>query len=162
MKRAAACVGPALLVLAGCGSGPEVEEEPTAPSPDPARQATSPAAADSPRAAPDGVTVAGRVLEEGSGEPVPGAYVVVLAPGVPFERWEASAGEETGTLIRVAVRADSAGAYRLPRLERGHDYTVLIAARGFKSAAFDRGLTVEADAPAVVTMDPVELERAVW
>lgn len=115
-----------------------------------------------PRAPTDGVTVAGRVLAEESADPVAGAYVVVLEAGVPFERWESAAGEETESLIRAAVRSDSTGRYRVPRLERGREYTVMIAARGYRSAAFDLGLTVEADAPAVKTMDPVALEPGVW
>lgn len=158
---AALLVGFALAALAGCGGDPEAGERPAA-SPAASSDATPAAAADPPRTTMDGVTIAGRVVAEESGEPIPAAYVVILKPGVAFERWEAAAGEETGSLIEAAVRADSTGAYRIPGIDRGHDYTVIIAARRFKSAAFDLGLTVEDTAPAVVRMDPVALETAVW
>lgn len=158
-------VGAFALLLStafGCG-GPEAEKEPTPAAPRIDSVAAARADAGPPIAtAGDGVTVAGRVVSEESGRPIGGAYVVVLKPGVPFERWEASAGEETETLIQAAVRADSSGAYRVPSLPRGHEYTVMIGARGYRSAAFDLGLAVESDAAAVKTLEPVTLEPAVW
>lgn len=158
-----AILGLALTLVFAC-EGPEGMKAPRVASStaDTARTSPETAADSSPAAPSDGVTVAGRVVAEESGEAVSGAYVVVLRPGVPFEEWESAAGEETGTLIEAAVRADSTGKYRVPRLERGREYTVMIAARGYRSAAFDLGLTVEPDAPAVKTMDPVALEPGVW
>lgn len=159
-----AILGLAFAALVACEGGPEgMKAPPGTSSADPAGVASKAVPVDStPRLPADGVTVAGRVVAEESGSPVTGAYVVILQAGVPFERWESAAGEETEGLIRAAVRSDSTGRYRVPRLERGREYTVMIAARGYRSAAFDLGLTVEADAPAVKTMDPVTLEPGVW
>lgn len=159
-----AILGLALSLVFAC-EGPEGMKAPELASSTADTAPVSPGAAatdSSPAAPSDGVTVAGRVVAEESGEAIPGAYVVILRPGVRFERWESAAGEETGTLIEAAVRADSTGEYRVPKLERGREYTVMIAARGYRSAAFDLGLTVEPDAPAVKTMDPVALEPGVW
>lgn len=148
----------ALAAAVSCGGGEGRPEAGAAAAADSAPPDSAPVA----RTVADGVTVAGRVFATASDEPVGGAYVVVLRPGVPFERWEASAGEETGSLIQAAVRSDSTGAWHVPGLPRGETFTVMIAARGYRTAAFDLGLTVEADAPAVKTIDPVGLEPAVW
>ena len=151
------------ILAISCHSQPEDVKGPAADAPPDSAPRAAIARADTSGAdTTDGVTVTGRVIGEDSGEPVPSAYVVVLVPGVRFDEWEAATGEETERLIRAAVRADSTGAYRVPRLERGRDYTVMIAARRYKSAAFDLGLTIAPDAPAIKRIDPVALEPAIW
>lgn len=155
-------VGAALLLAVALGCGDDGEPAAAAGRVGQVVEARDTAPAVQPAPATDGVTVAGAVRGQASSDPIAGAYVIVLRPGVPFETWEASAGEETEALIQAAVRADSTGAWRVPSLPRGETYTVMIAARGYRTAAFDLGLTVEPEAPAIVTMEPVGLERAVW
>lgn len=152
-------VGALALALAGalaCGGGEEVAEEPAPPEVgDRVVRGEAP-----PAAGP--VEVAGRVVDGRTGEGIAGAYVIALDPAVSLEEFEASGGEDVEGMMAAAVVTDSTGAYRLPGLPRGHDYTVMIAARGYRSAAFRDGLTVEPDAPALKAMDPVALEPGVW
>ena len=106
-----------------------------------------------------GVTVAGRVLDEETGEGLAGGYVIVLAPGVTFEEWEGSADEEVEGLMAGAAMTDSTGRYEVPALARGADFTVVIAARGHEPAVFESGLTVRTDDPSLTRLADVRLER---
>ena len=87
---------------------------------------------------------------------------VTSASRSAFVAWDAASGTEVGDLMAAAVVSDSTGHYRVPALARGYDYTVMVAAEGYRPAVFDAGLTVEPDAPALKEMDPVELEPSIW
>ncbi|HUP19933.1 MAG TPA: carboxypeptidase-like regulatory domain-containing protein [Gemmatimonadota bacterium] len=156
--RIALAAAAGALVAAACGEAPRDGREggPAGPRPQAADTAPAPAASTEP------VAVTGRVVEAGTDRGVPGAWIVVLEPGVDLAEWEASDGEEVEGMMAAAVVSDSAGRYRVAALPRGHDYTVMIAARGYRSAVFEGGLTIEADAPAVKEMTPVPLEPGVW
>jgi hypothetical protein len=104
------------------------------------------------------VTVAGRVIDDDTGEAVSGGYVIVLAPGVSFEDWEKSSDEEVEELMAGAAVTDSAGHYEVPDLPRGLDFTVVVAARGHAPAIFESGLTVRPDDPPVTRIADVRLE----
>lgn len=149
-------IGPALLALlatgfTACGDVPRDGREAGPAGPRPEAAATASAGP---------VTVTGRVVRQGDGEGVGGAYFIVLKPGVGLAEWEAATGPEAAALMTAAVVADSTGHYRVPAVPRGHDYTVMIAAPGFQPAVFAGGLTVEADAPEIKDMRPVELVPA--
>jgi hypothetical protein len=103
------------------------------------------------------VTVAGRVIDEETGEGVPGGYVIVLAPGVSFEEWEKSSDEEVEELMAGAAVTDSLGRYEVTDLPRGLDFTVVVAARGHSPAIFEQGLTVRPDDPPVTRIADVRL-----
>ncbi|HET6361890.1 MAG TPA: carboxypeptidase-like regulatory domain-containing protein [Gemmatimonadota bacterium] len=104
------------------------------------------------------VTVAGRVVDDETGEGVPGGYVIVLAPGVSFEEWEGSSDEEVEELMAGAAVTDSLGRYEVPDLPRGLDFTVVVAARGHTPAIFESGLSVRPDDPPVTRIADVRLE----
>lgn len=104
------------------------------------------------------VTVAGRVIDEETGEGVPGGYVIVLAPGVSFEEWEESTDEEVEELMAGAAVTDSLGRYEVEDLPRGLDFTVVVAARGHSPAVFEAGLTVRPDDPPLTRIADVRLE----
>ncbi len=104
------------------------------------------------------VTVAGRVIDQETGEGVPGGYVIVLAPGVSFSEWEESSDEEVEELMAGAAVTDSLGRYEVPDLPRGLDFTVVVAARGHSPAIFEQGLTVRSDDPPVTRIADVLLE----
>ena len=110
------------------------------------------------RAGP-GVTVAGRVVDDETGEGLAGGYVIVLAPGVSFGEWERSADEEVEGLMAGAAVTDSTGRYEVPALTRDADFTVVIAARGHAPAVFESGLTVRSDDPPLTRLADVRLER---
>jgi hypothetical protein len=104
------------------------------------------------------VTVAGRVVDDETGEGVSGGYVIVLAPGVSFEDWERSSDQEVEELMAGAAVTDSAGRYEVPDLPRGLDFTVVVAARGHAPAVFESGLTVRPDDPPITRIADVRLE----
>jgi hypothetical protein len=117
-----------------------------------------------PRVTPDlvtagiDVTVAGRVVDDATGEGVPGGYVIVLAPGVSFEQWEESSDEEVEELMAGASVTDSLGRYEVPDLPRGREFTVVVAARGHSPAIFEQGLTVRPDDPPLTRIAEIRLE----
>ena len=104
------------------------------------------------------VTVAGRVVDDETGEGVSGGYVIVLAPGVSFSEWEESSDEEVEELMAGAAVTDSLGRYEVPDLPRGLDFTVVVAARGHSPAIFEQGLTVRSDDPQLTRIADVRLE----
>ena len=104
------------------------------------------------------VTVAGRVLDDESGEGVVGGYVIVLAPGVSFEEWEQSPDEEVEGLMAGAAVTDSLGRFEVADLPRGLDFTVVVAARDHAPAVFESGLTVRPDDPPFTRLADVRLE----
>lgn len=104
------------------------------------------------------VTVAGRVLDDETGEGLAGGYVIVLAPGVSFAEWERSADEDVEGLMAGAAMTDSLGRYEVADLPRGLDFTVVVAARGHDPAVFENGLTVRPDDPPFTRIADVRLE----
>jgi hypothetical protein len=145
---------PAMLWLA-CGSG--TPDSTTAPH---AIAEGAPVTAGSSVApAVEGVTVAGRVVDDETGEGLAGGYVIVLAPGVSFGEWERSPDGDIESLMAGAALTDSMGRYEVPALARGMDFTVVIAARGHAPAVFEGGLTVRPDDPALTRLADVRLER---
>lgn len=149
---------PVLLSLA-CGSG--TADSTTAPhgiaegTPVTAGSSVAPAV----ESAVEGVTVAGRVVDDETGEGLAGGYVIVLAPGVSFGEWERSPDAEVESLMAGAAVTDSMGRYEVPSLTRGAEFTVVIAARGHAPAVFEGGLTVRPDDPAITRLADVRLER---
>lgn len=137
------------LALVACDAGDGARGRP--PDPDPA-----------PAAAPEeGVTVRGRVVAEETRVPIRGAYVIVLEPGVDYRAWEAADSSATGSLIEAATLSDDAGVWTIDRLDRGADYTVVIAARGYRSAVFEDGLSVRSDDPDTTRISDVALEEEI-
>ena len=104
------------------------------------------------------VTVAGRVLDDSTGEALAGGYVIVLAPGVSFDQWERSAAEDVKELMAGAAVTDSLGRFEVPDPPRGSDFTVVGAARGHEPAVFESGLTVRPDDPPITRLADVRLE----
>ncbi|MGH7567041.1 MAG: hypothetical protein ACREK2_09450 [Gemmatimonadota bacterium] len=104
------------------------------------------------------VTVAGRVLDDESGEGVVGGYVIVLAPGVSFDEWEQSPDEEVESLMAGAAVTDSLGRFEVADLPRGLDFTVVVAARDHAPAVFESGLTVRPDDPPFTRLADVRLK----
>lgn len=110
--------------------------------------------------APDSVdvTVAGRVIDDETGEGLAGGYVIVLAPGVSFDDWERSPAEDVEGLMAGAAVTDSLGMYEVGDLPRGLDFTVVVAAPDHAPAVFESGLTVRPDDPPLTRLADVRLE----
>lgn len=81
--------------------------------------------------------VAGRVLAQGTGEPIAGAQLVVLAPGVDPIAW--SEAPDGNQLLTKAI-ADQQGEYRMEhRLPADASYPLLVGAEGFLPKALQLG-----------------------
>ncbi|MGH7550073.1 MAG: carboxypeptidase-like regulatory domain-containing protein [Gemmatimonadota bacterium] len=104
------------------------------------------------------VAIVGRVVDEATGTGIDGAYVIVLRPGVTHDEWEASAGEETVSLMAGVARSDGSGRYRVEDLVRDRDYTVLIAAHGYRPAIFEEGLSLLSSDSSPTRIEPVPLQ----
>lgn len=103
------------------------------------------------------VAIEGRVVDEGTGAGVDGAYVIVLRPGVSHDEWEASASEEAVSLMAGVARSDESGRYRVEELVRDRDYTVMIAAHGYRPAIFEGGLSLLSSDSSPTRIEPVPL-----
>ena len=111
------------------------------------------------QAIPGPVTIRGLVVEAGTGAPIAGAVVIVLAAGVTSQQWLDTPGEEaTAELMEGTTLTDSAGGYEIAALERGQSYTVMVTAEGYAPAIFEGGLEVAEDDPVVTEVRPVELD----
>jgi hypothetical protein len=144
-----------LPLVAVCG---EQATEARAPAAAAATASGTQVSSDAPAPESLDVTVAGRVLDDESGEGVAGGYVIVLAPGVSFDDWERSPGEEVEGLMAGAAVTDSLGRYEVADLPRGSDFTVVVAARGHAPAVFESGLTVKPDDPPITRLADVRLD----
>ena len=152
--RSFALVAACLAIASGCG-GQENRAEIEADS---LANAGAAVTSEIPVGVSVPVTVAGRVLDDETGEGLPGGYVIVLAPGVSFEDWEKSSDEEVEELMAGAAVTDSLGRYEVADLPRGLDFTVVVAARGHTPAIFESGLTVRTDDPPLTRIADVRLE----
>lgn len=80
--------------------------------------------------APAMVTVSGSIIEVSSGEPIAGAYFVVLQPGHTFQEWY-NAGLPTSTVYTGAIAAPDGTFTLFDPLEPGQEYTYIVAADGY-------------------------------
>lgn len=107
-----------------------------------------------PTDAPADVTVTGSVVSADSGQPVPGAWFIVLDPGVPVADY--LAGRQDAVYSFATSGAD--GAFQLKKpVARGQAYGVVVIARGYRNTSEDNRVLAAADAPAVVTLPPIHL-----
>lgn len=104
------------------------------------------------------IAIEGRVVDETTDGGIAGATVIVLRPGVGPGRWEASPADSMGSLMAGAAVSDSAGRWWIDDLLRGRDYTVMVAARGYRPAVFEDGLSLRADDATPTRIAPVRLQ----
>lgn len=104
------------------------------------------------------VVILGKVVDEVTGSAIAGATVIVLQPGVDPGRWASSPADSTASLMAGAALSDSAGQWWIEDLVRGRDYTVMVAARGYRPAVFQDGLTLLPDDTSPTRIAPVPLQ----
>lgn len=109
---------------------------------------------DAPVDAPADVALAGSVVSADSGQPVPGAWFIVLKPGTPVADY--LDGKQDAVHSFATTGADGRFQLREP-IARGQAYGVVVVARGYRNASEDNRVLAPDDAPAVVTLPPVEL-----
>ena len=101
-----------------------------------------------------GVTVSGYLADGDTDEPIAGALVGLLKPGVTVARF---AKEKSDALVAAFGMSDEDGYYELtPPVARDQVYSVIIVADGSVAIAEDDALEITADDP-----DEVELET-IW
>lgn len=103
------------------------------------------------------IAIGGKVVDETTGSAIPGATVIVLRPGVDPERWASGPADSTAGLMAGAAVADSAGDWWVDDLARGRSYTVMVAARGYRPAVFENGLSLLPGDPSPTRIAPVTL-----
>jgi len=105
-------------------------------------------------AAADAVTVTGSVVSADTGQPVAGAWFIVLEPGVPVADYEN--GQQDAVYTFATSGAD--GHFQLKKpVVRGEAYGVVVIARGYDNTSEDGRVLAAADAPTVVTLPPVQV-----
>ncbi len=104
--------------------------------------------------APANVSLAGSVVSADSGEPVPGAWFIVLKPGTAVADY--LNGQQDVVHSFATTGADGTFQLREP-IAREQAYGVVVVARGYRNASEDNRVLAPDDAPAVVTLPPVEL-----
>ena len=104
------------------------------------------------------VAIQGIVVDEVTGAAIAGATVIVLRPGVDPARWASSPADSTASLMAGAALSDSVGEWWIEDLLRGRDYTVMVAARGYRPAVFEDGLSLLADHTSPTRIAPVPLQ----
>ncbi len=98
-----------------------------------------------------GVTVSGTITDETSGNPISGAYVIVLNPGNNFKDWSDAGFPKAD--VMTYTRSNSNGQYVLPvKLSRNTPYTLVASAEGYIDSYGDN-LTWNDQDPATYTMD---------
>jgi hypothetical protein len=103
------------------------------------------------------VTLNGYLYDADTGRPVPNGFFYVLAPGVTVsdfvrmqQEWQVIATGKSGR----------DGFYRVsPGLERGNTYSVIVFCRGYLMVAEDDALSIDANTPEQVEMQPIYLSR---
>ena len=84
----------------------------------------------------DGIQLSGTVTDKNTGNPISGAYVIVLNSGVTAEDWSAAGFPDSDIL--TYAQSDSNGRYLLPaKLARNTPYTVVCLAEGYQGTAGD-------------------------
>ena len=77
------------------------------------------------------VSVSGRILDADSKNPLPGAEIYVLNPGIDFAQWKTNGFADTD--IFTSTKADDQGNYALPdKLALDTGYTFVVYADGYK------------------------------
>lgn len=108
----------------------------------------------------DVVLVMGSVIDSATRKPIEGAIVAFLKPGkkvTDFDR-DNSQGK-TNTLFAYGVTSADGSFMTIPPLDRGQVYTAIVGAKGYRRLAVDDALEIRDDDPAVLELDPVELDR---
>ncbi len=100
------------------------------------------------------VALRGSVVSADSGEPVSGAWFIVLKPGVPVTDY--LDGRQDAVHAFATTGADGAFQIREP-IARGQAYGVVVVARGYRNTSEDNRVLAPDDAPAVLTLPPIEL-----
>ncbi len=101
--------------------------------------------------------ISGRIVDADSGRGIDGALVIVLKPGVEMRRFLSTRRESD---VESSTESDRNGSFKLPeQLPKGHAYSMVVAARGYRPLTVEQALRVSAGAPEHADIGEIELER---
>jgi S1-C subfamily serine protease len=100
------------------------------------------------------VTITGSIVSADTGQPIGGAWFIVLKPGVPVQ--EFLDGNQEAVYSFVTSGANGEFQLKSP-VVRDQAYGVLVIARGYLNMSEDNRVLATADSPAVVTLPPIEM-----
>ncbi len=113
----------------------------------------APAPTPAPTAATDSVRIQGIISDANTGRPIPGAFFVVLKPGIAVADFKWTDAE-----VYTMAQADRQGAYKLPQaLTRGECYGIIVGAEGYYPVTED-GTCIGPNVPAEADL-PIQLQR---
>jgi serine protease Do len=82
------------------------------------------------------ITVSGQVVDGDSMNPLPGAEIYVLNPGISFDQWKTDQGALTDVL--TSAKADNQGNFSVPdKLALNISYSVVFYAEGYKLKVYE-------------------------
>ncbi len=103
----------------------------------------------------DGVTLSGTVYDAYTDEPIPGAGIIILKPGVTVASFLRTQKQSS---IAAYGETDSQGYFvSAPELARGKTYGAIIIAKGYESLTQDKALSITVDMPVDLELEPVML-----
>lgn len=101
--------------------------------------------------------ISGRIVDADSGRGVDGALVIVLKPRVEMRRFLSSRRESD---VQSSTESERDGSFKLPeQLPKGHAYSMVVAARGYRPLTVEQALRVSTGAPEHANIGEIELER---
>ena len=102
----------------------------------------------------DDVTVTGSIVSADTGQPIGGAWFIVLKPGVPVAEF-LSGNQEA---VYSFATSGASGQFQLKNpVARDQGYGVLVIARGYLNMNENNKVLATADSPAVVTLPPIQM-----
>jgi hypothetical protein len=97
------------------------------------------------------VTVQGTITNKSGGKPIAGAVFVVLNEGITIDQFVKDNYADKD--IFTGAKSDSSGQFTLPdQVKRNTDYSIMVAAKGFKAVAID-GFNIDDSQPDPLVLD---------
>ncbi len=91
----------------------------------------------------DTVTVYGVITDADTGNPISGAYVFVLSPGMTYDQWEKE--NYTDKYILASLKTDGSGSYSVSDIPRSTQITIVFAADGYRDKFGDNLVIASSD-----------------
>ena len=83
----------------------------------------------------DTITVYGLIYDAATNNPISGAYVFVLSPGVTYEEWQA--GNFSEDVVEAYLETGANGQYEITGIPRETEFTLVFAAQGYYDSYAD-------------------------
>lgn len=145
-----------VLFFAGAAPGPSAPEQPEVPETPPAQPPPPTTAPDERPRRPGGAShVAGQIKDASTGHAVLGAAVLIIKPGV---RVASLTRSNLSASTATVAFSTSLGYFRTHHaLPQGHDYGIVVVAKGYKPLAVDSAVQLMRGAPPVLNLGTVNL-----